>query len=174
MELESLATLIGADRLAAQLAVDHAVDTSALRVHNGKYSLKAHVAEIPPHLKALFDRVEPILDETQPPSLGDIGKRLNVPLNKLERDFRALAALRLCIQISPNRFYLPPRLAEMTQTAIDLSETQGTFNVRAFRDAAGMGRNVVIEVLEYFDSKGFTRREGDERRVVGDPGTVLS
>ena len=32
--------------------------------------------------------------------------------------------------------------------------------MRQFRDASGMGRNVVIEVLEHFDRKGFTRRAG--------------
>ena len=38
------------------------------------------------------------------------------------------------------------------------------FTVRQFRDASGVGRNVVIEVLEYFDSRGFTQRIGDTRR----------
>ena len=31
-----------------------------------------------------------------------------------------------------------------------------------------MGRNVVIELLEYFDGRGFTKRVGDTRRVVGE------
>ena len=42
------------------------------------------------------------------------------------------------------------------------------FTVRQYRDAAAIGRNVAIELLEYFDSRGFTRRNGDTRTVVGD------
>jgi hypothetical protein len=37
--------------------------------------------------------------------------------------------------------------------------------VIAFRDASGIGRNLCIEILEYFDAKGFTRREGNSRLI---------
>ncbi|MGD8809772.1 MAG: SelB C-terminal domain-containing protein, partial [Gammaproteobacteria bacterium] len=36
---------------------------------------------------------------------------------------------------------------------------------RAFRDATGIGRNVAIQVLEFFDKLGLTRRDGDVRRI---------
>ena len=38
----------------------------------------------------------------------------------------------------------------------------------AFMDATGLGRNVTIEVLEYFDLLGFTDRDGDTRIIIGD------
>ena len=40
------------------------------------------------------------------------------------------------------------------------------FTVRMFRDATALGRNLTIEVLEFFDRSGFTRRVGDERMVL--------
>jgi selenocysteine-specific elongation factor len=36
----------------------------------------------------------------------------------------------------------------------------------SFRDRAGIGRNVAIDVLEYFDRVKFTRRIGDAHEVV--------
>jgi selenocysteine-specific elongation factor len=36
----------------------------------------------------------------------------------------------------------------------------------AFRDRAGMGRNLAIEVLEFFDRTGLSRREGNVRRLI--------
>ncbi len=36
----------------------------------------------------------------------------------------------------------------------------------AFRDRAGMGRNLAIEVLEFFDRAGLSQREGNVRRLV--------
>ena len=36
----------------------------------------------------------------------------------------------------------------------------------AFRDRAGIGRNVAIEVLEYFDRVKFTRRVGDAHELL--------
>ena len=67
---------------------------------------------------------------------------------------------------SDNRYYLPARLTALADIAARL-DTEGPFNVRQFRDASGVGRNVVIKVLECFDAQGYTRREGDLRRVVG-------
>jgi selenocysteine-specific elongation factor len=36
----------------------------------------------------------------------------------------------------------------------------------AFRNESGIGRNLAIEVLEYFDKAGLTRRVGDARRLL--------
>jgi len=41
-----------------------------------------------------------------------------------------------------------------------------TFTVREFRDQTGIGRNVAIEILEYFDGRGFTQRQGNERILL--------
>ena len=42
----------------------------------------------------------------------------------------------------------------------------GRFGVRAFRDRAGIGRNLAIDVLEHFDAVTFTRRVGDGREIA--------
>ena len=46
------------------------------------------------------------------------------------------------------------------------ADEQGQFTVKQYRDVAGTGRNLAIEVLEYFDRKGVTRRLGDIRQIV--------
>ena len=85
---------------------------------------------------------------------------------------RALPAHGLAVRVSDTRFYLPARLLELADEAARLAAS-GPFTVRDFRDATGVGRNVVIEVLEHFDRKGFTRRAGDTRTVIGDRGAVV-
>ena len=170
MPLESLADALGASTTITRIALDSLAESGQVRAQSGSYALAEHSAEIPQALATLFDRVEPLLDSAQPPSLGDVSKSLRTPLRALERDMRALAALGLCQRVSPNRYFLNARLRTMADIALDLPEG---FTVRQFRDASGMGRNVVIEVLEHFDRKGFTRRQGDSRRVVGDPSQVL-
>ena len=70
----------------------------------------------------------------------------------------------------PQRQYARPLQTEEIALAPLASKlnARAPFTVRQFRDASGVGRNVVIEVLEYFDGRGFTQRIGDTRRVVGD------
>jgi selenocysteine-specific elongation factor len=48
-----------------------------------------------------------------------------------------------------------------------------TFTAAEFRDRAGSGRNVGIQILEHFDRRGLTLRQGDARRVVKDPAAVF-
>lgn len=170
MPLESLADALGASTTLTRIAIENLTESGEVRAQSGSYALAEHRAEIPQALATLFDRIEPLLDSAQPPSLGDVAKRLRTPLPALERDMRALAAIGLCQRVSPNRYFLNTRLRAMADVAFDLPES---FTVRQFRDASGMGRNVVIEVLEHFDRKGFTRRQGDTRRVVSDPAQVL-
>ena len=162
MTLESLA---GRDP-ARRLVLAQLVDDGTVRVGNGLYADAAHRATLPDDVGRLFGSVEELLDSAQPPSLGDVAKRLKRPFAPFEQEMRALPAYGLAVRISPTRYYLPERLLELADVAADLHRA-GPFTVRQFRDATGVGRNVVIEVLEHFDAKGFTRRQGDTRTVVG-------
>ena len=160
-----------AERHAQRLVLAAQVDAGALRVDNGRYAETTHRAAIPGQVQRLFESVETWLDSTQPPSLGDIAKRLRRPFPAFEREMRALPAFHLAVRVSDTRYYLPARLAELADAAVRL-DTQGPFTVRDFRDATGVGRNIVIEVLEHFDAAGFTKRVGDTRQVIGDPATI--
>ena len=173
IELESLATLVGQPMDASRIVLACAVDDGTIKLKGGRYALAHHHANVPLAVIALFEKVKPLLDQAQPPSSGDLAKQLRIPLSKLEKEMPSLAKFRLCIQISTNRYYLPDQIAQLTQTAIDLAE-HDDFTVRAFRDSTGVGRNIVIEILEYFDRKGFTRRSGDSRQIVGTADQVLT
>ena len=174
LELESLAALNNTDRISIEIACDYLIEQNVISLRNGKYSSSQHQVAIPKALEDLYKEVEPLLNVPQPPSLGDIAKLKNRALKQMERDFRGLASLRFLIQISPNRFFLPTKIAEMAQIALDLCEDGHSFNVREFRDASGIGRNVVIEILEYFDAKKFTNRTDTQRQVVGSAELVLA
>ena len=168
----TLAELTGRD-LARRLVLADKVEHGEVRVANARYAAVSHRAAVPDEVRRLFDSVEKSLDSIQPPSLGDIAKRLKRPFRDFEKEMRTLPAFGLAVRVSDNRYYLPDRLLELADRAVDL-DRQAPFTVREFRDAAGVGRNVVIEVLEHFDAKGFTRRQGDARRVVGQRESVVT
>ena len=162
-----------AERHAQRLTLASLVERGSLRLENGRYAEASHQAAIPANVTHLFDQVRSLLDSTQPPSLGDLAKRFRRPFPVFEREMRALPAFNLAVRVSDTRYFLPDRLLELAELAGQL-DARAPFTVRQFRDAAGMGRNVVIEVLEYFDGRGFTQRIGDTRRVVGDPTRILT
>ncbi len=45
------------------------------------------------------------------------------------------------------------------------SASKGLFTAAQYRDATGIGRNLTIKVLEYFDMLGITQRIGDTRKM---------
>ena len=164
---EEICTGEAGERHAARLALAWLVERGSLRVESGRYADAKHQAAIPANVTRLFESVRTLLDSIQPPSLGDLAKRLGRPFPEFEREMRALPAFNLAVRISDTRYFLPDRLLELGELASKLN-ARAPFTVRQFRDASGVGRNVVIEVLEYFDGRGFTQRLGDTRRVVGD------
>ena len=161
-----------AERHNGRLALAWLVERGSLRLESGHYADAKHHASIPANVTRLFEDVRTLLDSIQPPSLGDLAKRLQRPFPAFEREMRALPAFNLAVRISDTRYFLPDRLLELAMLASKLNAST-PFTVRQFRDASGVGRNVVIEVLEYFDGRGFTQRLGDTRRVVGDASQVV-
>ena len=131
------------------------------------YHLPSHSAVIPKDEQVLFDQLRPCLDRDQAPSLGDLAKQKGLPINKLQAGLGALARRGRLVQVSAKRFYLPERLRAIAEQVAVLAE-QEPLSVRRFRDRTGIGRNVAIELLEFFDGQGFTKRVGDARTVVGE------
>ncbi len=68
-------------------------------------------------------------------------------------------------KVTENRYFLPQTLRALASIAITLSASD-TLTVRDFRDQSGVGRNLVVELLEYFDRCRFTLRIGDRRTTL--------
>ena len=139
---------------------------------SGRYAPASHRVSLTPAEAALFESVEALLNERQPPSVGDLAKRLRESAPNLRKRLQPLAGKGLLVAVSETRFFVPAQLTELV-TIVEQLAGHAPFNVRDFRDAAEIGRNTAIEVLEYLDSRGFTKRTGDTRSVIGDRTRVL-
>ncbi|MBU6269457.1 MAG: selenocysteine-specific translation elongation factor [Sphingomonadales bacterium] len=72
-------------------------------------------------------------------------------------------------QVSEKRFMLREHVAALAAVAARLASAEaGGFTAAQFRDASGLGRNFVIELLEFFDRIGVTLRHGERRRMRRD------
>ncbi|HCR36842.1 MAG TPA: hypothetical protein DIU37_01685, partial [Opitutae bacterium] len=151
-----------------QPALEALLKTGKIAKRGAVYFIPQAEPALPAELLAIWEQVEPLLDQLQAPSCGDMAKQLNQPLAKLERSLLELAKSGRLVPLGNHRFYLPRRLQEIADVVQAMTEqtAQGTMTVKEFRDRTGIGRNVAIDVLEFFDKKGFTRRQGNERIVV--------
>ncbi len=160
-ELGSVAERHFVPLLLAELVADGKLEASA-----GRYQPTAHQVVLSDAEQALFDRVQPLLAQPQPPSLGDMAKQFRLGIGDLAKRLHPLVAKKVLLRISDTRYYLPEHLRKMADIARSL-DADGPFTVRQYRDATGIGRNVAIEVLEYFDRVGFTRRDEQIRKIIG-------
>ena len=139
-----------------------------IRETGGHFHKVGHRAALPPDDAALLKRIDALIDRAQPPSIGDMAKSLGIPLRSIDAFVTKVANLDYLVRVGANHVLKPARLDALVATAQRVaSDHPGGFDARAFRDAAGIGRNLAIDVLEYFDQRGFTRRYGDVRRIVG-------
>lgn len=64
-------------------------------------------------------------------------------------------------QVVKDLFYDREQVAQLVALAVDLAGKPAGLNAAAFRDATGLGRKRAIQILEFFDRTGVTRRVRD-------------
>ena len=146
-------------------------------IENGELKRSGTVLHTPGHTTAIsreeqefLAKVRPILHKygNVPPRTRELVDLTGIELRTLERILKQTTKAGNLIQVADNRHYLPEtilELAEFTERLTNESAADDGFSVIEFRDLSGIGRNLCIEILEYFDSVGFTRREGNSRIV---------
>ena len=118
----------------------------------------------------MWEKVQQYLDKTglKPPSIYAIAEEISINPGNRERFLVRAARTGLVQRISKTRFLQPKTLVDLAEIAeiTALENRENILEVRAFRDKTAIGRNMTIEVLEYFDKIKFTRRKGSGREIL--------
>jgi selenocysteine-specific elongation factor len=132
--------------------------------------LSGHRARPTPAEAALWKRVEPALaaNGVRPPRVRELVDHIGIALTLLESFLARAVQLGWVHRVAENRYFLPATLDELERTAEQLAarHPDGTFSAADFNRVSGIGRNLTIQVLEYFDRIGITQRQGDRRRPL--------
>ncbi|MBB43917.1 MAG: selenocysteine-specific translation elongation factor [Rhodospirillaceae bacterium] len=101
-------------------------------------------------------------------SVHEIGFALKIKPSQVESLMVRAARNKLVKRISKTRFILPEALASLARLAeaIANENINRDLEVKIFRDKSKIGRNMTIEILEYFDKIKYTRRVGRVRKLL--------
>ena len=101
-------------------------------------------------------------------SVRELVANLAVDGMYIKQSLRNAVKQGLIVDISYDRYILAERMETFALIAKRLAKNSpdATFTVRMFSNQAGIGRNLTIQVLEYLDRIGLTRRVGDARQVL--------
>ena len=124
-----------------------------------------------PEEEALWRRIEPLVTEggLRPPRVRELADMLKVDHVRVDQVLRQAGRFGLVRRVAGQPL-VPARCAQGAggdrRDPGGGEAPHGRFTAAAYKDRSGIGRNVTIELLEFFDKEGFTRREGDARRIV--------
>lgn len=131
--------------------------------------LPDHTAALAEAEAQLADRLlPPILAGTyDPPWVRDLARIQGEPEERVRQVLRKLLRRGEVAQVMKDLFYHRERMDELAALAVALAGRSEGLNAAAFRDATGVGRKRAIQILEFFDRTGLTRRVRDAHVLRG-------
>jgi selenocysteine-specific elongation factor len=97
--------------------------------------------------------------------LGTLQTELGATSSDVEFLVRVLAEEGLITVI--DRYVVHTSVVEeCLEELLELFERERTIELGQFREVTGLSRNVAVPLLDYFDSKGITRRNGKSRTLM--------
>jgi selenocysteine-specific elongation factor len=168
----ALAVRLGTDAPPAAIAAALArlaEERRAVR-EGGMWRLPQHRPRLSIADEKLWQRLEPLLAEgdLRPPRVRELAAALALEPEAVDRLLRRAEHLGRVHRVADNRYFLPQSLARLAAIAGELAaqSPDGSFTAAVFKDRSGVGRNLSIEILEFLDRMGITRRVGDARIVL--------
>jgi selenocysteine-specific elongation factor len=129
-----------------------------------------HRAELAKDERTRWERLKPLLMEApwNPPRVRDLAKGAGLPEAEVRQLMKRVARVGDVALVAPDHFFLTDAVAGMADIVAALIAEHGAVRAADFRDRIGTGRKVAIQILEFFDRAGYTRRIGDDHVVRGE------
>ncbi|MCW8275116.1 selenocysteine-specific translation elongation factor [Pseudomonas sp. PCH199] len=133
--------------------------------------LPDHQVRLSEEDEALWQQLQPQFEAAgfDPPWVRELGHD-EVTVRLL---LRKMARLGLVHQVVRDLFYTDSMIRRLAAMLMQLADADPVIQVAAFRDTVGLGRKRSIQILEYFDRLGLTRRFGDKRHIRLDNALAL-
>jgi selenocysteine-specific elongation factor len=146
------------DRLWSRL-VDTLLASGAIKQRGRSLHLPEHSVELSANEQAA---VAPLMASLlaggfDPPWVRELMREHGMPEAEVRRLLLKLSKTGELSQVVKDLFYHPQQLDALARLVATLPEVQAA----SFRDATGLGRKRAIQVLEFFDRVGYTRRVGN-------------
>ena len=111
--------------------------------------------------QAIWEKVDALFGD-EPWWVRDLARETQQDEQAIRLLLRFAAQLGLVTAILKDRYYRNDRIQTFANMIRELDQTQGATSAADFRDRLGVGRKLAVQILEYFDRIGLTRRRGND------------
>ncbi|WP_318374235.1 selenocysteine-specific translation elongation factor [Enterobacter sp.] len=129
--------------------------------HHGWLHLPEHKAGFTEEQATIWQRAAPLFAD-EPWWVRDLARETGTDEELMRSVLRQAAQQGLITAIVKDRYYRNDRIVAFASMIRELDQARGSTCAADFRDRLNVGRKLAIQILEYFDRIGFTRRRGND------------
>lgn len=141
--------------------IEHMRQQGLLESRQGWLHLPGHEPGFSGDQQALWQQVAARFGN-DPWWVRDLARETGVDEQSMRKLLRNAAQMGYITAIVKDRYYRQERIIEFADLIRALDPERGATTAADFRDRLGVGRKLAIQILEYFDRIGFTRRRGND------------
>jgi len=144
--------------LVDELARERLLHFSGAWLHLPEHSVTLSASD-----QTLAHRLQPLIaaGRFDPPWVRELAARVHEPEDRVREVLRKQVTQGGVYQVVRDLFYDRERIAELAEIIGAATREHGGVNAARFRDTLGLGRKRAIQILEFFDRVGYTRRVRD-------------
>ena len=143
------------------LLIENMRESGVIKSHHGWLHLPDHKAGFTAEQEAIWQKAAPLFGD-EPWWVRDLARETNTDEQLMRQVLRHAAQQGLIIAIVKDRYYRNDRIVAFASLIRELDQARGSTCAADFRDRLNVGRKLAIQILEYFNRIGFTRRRGND------------
>lgn len=136
-------------------------ESGTIASHHGWLHLPDHKAGFTDEQQAIWMKAAPLFGD-EPWWVRDMAAQTGTEENTMRGILRLAAQQGMITAIVKDRYYRNDRIVAFASMIRELDLEKGSTCAADFRDKLNVGRKLAIQILEYFNRIGFTRRRGND------------
>ncbi|HAS0838124.1 selenocysteine-specific translation elongation factor [Enterobacter cloacae complex sp.6701062] len=143
------------------LLIENMGESGVIASHHGWLHLPEHKAGFTAEQDAVWQKVAALFGD-EPWWVRDLARETNTDEQLMRQVLRHAAQQGMIVAIVKDRYYRNDRIVAFANLIRELDQARGSTCAADFRDRLNVGRKLAIQILEYFNRIGFTRRRGND------------
>jgi selenocysteine-specific elongation factor len=136
-------------------------ESGVVASHHGWLHLPDHKAGFTDEQDAVWQKAAPLFAD-EPWWVRDLALQTGTDEQLMRAVLRQAAQQGMITAIVKDRYYRNDRIVTFASMIRELDQEKGSTCAADFRDKLNVGRKLAIQILEYFNRIGFTRRRGND------------
>ncbi|WP_285112354.1 selenocysteine-specific translation elongation factor [Leclercia adecarboxylata] len=149
------------DEALVLLLIERMRESGELHSYHGWLHLPDHKAGFTPAQQAVWEKADALFGD-EPWWVRDLARETATDEQTMRQVLKHAAQQGLITAIVKDRYYRHHRIVTFANLIRALDHERGSTCAADFRDRLNVGRKLAIQILEYFNRIGFTRRRGND------------